>query len=107
MIDGYNGAGLAIQAADHAVILCAEFDPGDILHANDPAVRHPRARRFAELLGRGQAALRENRIRKFLVLRRWVAADLAGRVDRILRLDRIDDIRHRDAELRKMVRLDP
>src|SRR4029077_14462580 len=75
--------------------------------ANDSPIGRCAHNDVAKLLWRGQAALRENRIGKLLVLRRRIAADLAGGINGVLRLDRIDDIGYRDTEFREMVRLDP
>src|SRR5205085_4125200 len=100
LINRDDSAGLAIEAADHAVILRAQFDSRDVLHADDSAIWSRAHHDVSELLGRGQAALRENGIGKLLVLGRGIAADLAGGIDGVLRLDCIDDVCNRYAELR-------
>src|SRR4029077_7404399 len=74
LINRDDSAGLAIEAADHAVILRAQFDPGEIFYANDAAVGSRAHDDVSELLGRGQAALREDGIGKLLVLRSWITA---------------------------------
>ena len=35
LVDGDDGGGLTIQAADNAVVLRAQFDSGDVFHSND------------------------------------------------------------------------
>ncbi len=39
LINGNDDGGLAIQAADNAVVLCAQLDAGDIFDANNAAIR--------------------------------------------------------------------
>jgi len=39
LVNRNDGAGLAIQPTDRAVILLAQFDSGNVFHAHDPAIR--------------------------------------------------------------------
>ena len=59
------------------------------------------------MLRRFQTALRPHGIGIFLALRHRLAADLAGGIHGVLRLDGIDDFRNGDAHLRQTVGPDP
>ena len=61
--------GLAIQAVEYAVILRAQFDPGDVFHADDSAIRSFTDDNVFKLLRRCQAALSENGIGELLARR--------------------------------------
>ena len=74
LVDGNCGAGLAIQAADQAVVLRAQFDARHISHANDAAIRRFADDDVAELFRRRQAALSQHGIGELLV--RWEPARL-------------------------------
>ncbi len=97
LVDRDNDGGLAIQAADDAVVLCAQFDAGDVLHANDSAIWRLAHDHVFELFWRAQATLRKHGISELLVRGSWFASDLTGGIHRILRLHSIDDVRDRDA----------
>ena len=99
--------GLAIQAAENAVVLRAQLDPGNVFHAHDSAIRSFADDNVFELLRRCQAALSKNGIGELLARRSWFAANLTGRIHRVLRLDRVDDLGDGDAQLRQLVRLYP
>ena len=62
---------------------------------------------LAKFLRRLQSTLRAHRVGEFLSARNRLAADLSGRIYRVLLLHRGDDLGHGDAELRELVRLDP
>src|SRR5207248_7048839 len=54
-----------------------------------------------------QSSLGAHCISEFLSAGNWFAADLAGGIHRVLFLHCGYDVRHSDAELRELVRLDP
>ena len=54
-----------------------------------------------------QPALRSDRVGKLLSAGNRFAADLAGRVHRILLLNRRNNVGNRDPKFRQLVRLDP
>ena len=107
LVDRNDRGGFAIQAADNAVVLSAQLDARDVFHANDSAIRGLADDDVSEFFRRSQTALSKNGIGELLVLGSRLAANLAGRVHRVLRLDGVDDLRHRDAQLRQLVGLDP
>ncbi len=58
--------GFAIKTSRHAVVLGTQLDSGHIADAHDSAVRRFADDDLSELFRGRQAALRENRIGKFL-----------------------------------------
>ena len=107
LVNGDDCGGLAIQAVDNAVILRAQFDPGDVFHADDSAIRRFTDDDVFKLLRRRQTALSENGIRELLARRSRFAASLTSRIHRVLLLNRVDDLSDGDAQLRQLVRLYP
>ena len=85
----------------------AEVDPRDVLHPNKRTVGIRPNDNVAEFLRRLQSALRTDRVSEFLSARNRFAADLPGRIYRVLLLHCGDDVGHGDAELRELVGLDP
>jgi len=67
LVDGNNDGGLAIQAADNAVVLCAQLDAGNVFHANGPAIWRLAHDHVFELFRGRQAALRKHGISELLV----------------------------------------
>src|SRR5207253_8619075 len=51
--------------------------------------------------------LRQHRIRELLIRRSGLPANLAGRIDRVLSLERADNIGDRNAKFGQLVRTDP
>src|SRR5260370_25184020 len=84
-----------------------QLDARDIFHANDPAIRGFSYHHIPKLFRRSQTALSTDRIGELLVRGSWRTADLTSRVHRVLRLDRVDDLRNGDAQLRQLVWLYP
>ena len=107
LVEGDQGAGFAVEPPFHAVGLGAEFDPGHVGHAHHRAVRVGAQHHPAEILGRLQPALGAHRVGELLARRHRLGAHLAGRVDRVLGVDRIDDLGDGDVEPGQPVRLDP
>src|SRR6266478_5209599 len=97
LVDRDNDGGLAIQATDNAVVLCAQLDAGNVFHANGTAIWRLAHDHVFELFRGRQAALRKHGISKLLVRESWLAAHLTSGIDRVLRLHRTDDVRDRDA----------
>jgi len=60
LVDRDNDGGLAIQAADNAVVLCTQLDAGDVFHANGSTVWRLAHDHVFELFRGSQAALRKN-----------------------------------------------
>ncbi len=107
LIDGDQGARLAIQVAGDGVVLRAHLDAGNVLDAHDAAIGRGAHDNICEFFGRGQPALRADRIGELLSLGRRLTADLAGRVHRVLRLDGGDDLRYGDGESCQLIGFDP
>ncbi len=107
LVDGDNDGGLAIQPADNAVVLCAQLDAGDVFHANNSAIWRLAHDHVFKLFRGRQATLRKHGICELLVCGSRFTAHLARRIDRVLRLHSIHDVRDRDAQFRKFVRLYP
>ena len=79
--------GSLVVARGEVVDLRAELDAGDVAEVEDGAVRVGAEDDVAELLGSDEAALRANGVGELLALGDGLAADLAGRVDVVLRLE--------------------
>ena len=79
LVNGDNRGRFAIQAADNAVILRAQFNPGDVFHSDDAAVRSFTDDDVFKFLRRRETALSENGISELLVRGSWFAAYLASR----------------------------
>ena len=88
-------AGLAVDAADLLVVQRAELDARDVPQAHDRAVGVRAHDDVAELLRRLQPAVRAHRVGHLLAGRAGPRADLAGRVDGALLLDRAREVRAR------------
>ncbi len=102
-----NRARLTVQMADDRIILRSEFHARHILDADDSTIRRCADDDLFKFFRCNQAALRSDRVGKFLPTWRWLAANLTGWVYCILRLDGSDDIGHRDREFCQLVRLHP
>ena len=102
-----NGSGLAIQATDHAVVLCAQFNAGHVFHPDDATIRRFADDDVAKLFRRFQASLSKHGIGELLVFWSRFTSDLTCGVDCVLRLDRVGNVRNGDAQLCQLVRLHP
>lgn len=100
-------AGFPFQAADQAVVLRTQLDAGHIFHADDATVRCFAHDDVAELLRCCQTSLRQHGVGVLLVRGSRFASDLTSRVDRVLCLDRLNNVRYSDAQLRQLIGLDP
>ena len=107
LIHGHVGGGLAFVAANHVVILAAQFDAGDVFEPHHRAIRVGAHDDLAELLRRHQPALGHHVEGELLSRRRRVAAQTAGGVDGILTVHRADNFRHGDVQLGQQVGFDP
>ena len=107
LVDGDDCCGRAVQAADLAVALRAELDARHVAHPYDRSVDVGAHDDVAEFLLGGEASLRAHRVGELLPRGHRLAADLAGRVHRVLLLQRVEDLAHRDAELGERVGVDP
>ena len=97
----------AVQAAFHAVGLGAEFDARDVAYPHHRAVWIGAYDDGTEFLRRLQPALGADGVSEFLPARYRLGADRAGRIDGVLRVDRVDDLGNRDVEFGQLVRIDP
>ncbi len=107
LISGNDGAWLAVQASYNAIILGTQFQTRDIPHAHGPAVGSFTYYDLSKFLRRRQAALREDRVGKFLALRRRFATRFPSRVYGVLRLNRADNLGDSDAQLCQLIRFHP
>ena len=92
---------------DIGVGLGAQLDPGHILEPHEGPVRVGPQHDLRELLGRLQPALGPDGIGELLAGGRGLAADLPGRVDRVLLLMASTISGIGDVELGQLVRLHP
>ena len=99
LIQGDQRRRLAVQPAFHAVGLCTEFNPRDVGNPHDRAVRVGPQDHLAEVLLGHQPALGAHRVGELLAGGHRLRPDLASRVDGVLGLDGVDDLRDRDVEL--------
>src|SRR5260370_24343622 len=103
MVNRNDGAGLAIQPANRAVVLLAELDSSNVFHAHDPAIRSFANNDAAEFFRRCQTALCQQRIGVLLITGSRLATDLASRIYLALSLDGISNVRHGDVQLRQLI----
>src|SRR5262249_9881961 len=107
LVDRDDRARLSVQMPGDGVVLRPELHPRDVADAYDPAVLRLAHDDLAELLRGRQAALGPDGVREFLALRDGLAADQTGGVNRVLGLDRGDDLGNGDRKLRELVGPDP
>ncbi len=107
LVDGDIGGRFAVQPAPDVINLRPQINAGHVFQADNRSVRVGPDNDLAEFLLGDEAALGANRISKFLPRRDRLSADLPGRIDRILLLDGIDDLRDGDAEFCQGIGLDP
>src|SRR5207244_803171 len=91
LVNRNDGAGLAIQAADRAVILLAQFDSGKVFHTHDPAIRSFANNDAAEFFRRCQTALCQQCIGVLLITGSRLATALPRRISLALSLDGISN----------------
>ena len=118
-IDGCNGVvarqlkdidnrrGRIVQPPDDVVGLRPQFDPGDIFHPHNGAIFVLANDHVAKILFCHQAALRAHRISEFLARRSRLRSYLAGRINRILLLQRLHQVGNGNSQAGQLVRLDP
>ena len=107
LVDEDEHAGAPVEATLRRVGLRPELHAGHVLHPHQGAVGLGPHDDVLELLDARQAPLRAHRVGELLALRHRLAADLAGRVHGVLRLQRAHDLAHRDVELPEGVGIDP
>src|SRR6266403_2035781 len=103
LVNRNDGAGLAIQPANRAVVLLAQLDSSKVFHAHDPAIRSFANNDAAEFFGRCQTALCQQRIGVLLICGSRLATDLASRIYLALSLDGVSHVRYGDAQLRQLI----
>ncbi len=96
--DGDDGGRLAVVAADRVVEHRPELDAGDVLDADLRAVRVGPEDDVAEFLIVEQPALRLDRVGVLGAAGGRRTADLTGRGQLVLRVDRVDDVGDGEAE---------
>ena len=107
MVEGQDGAGLAIQAPLEGVGLGPQFDAGHVFQADQRAVRISPEDDLFKLLRTLQPALGSDGVGVFLAFGGRLRPHLARGVDGVLLLDSVDNLRDGDIELGQLVRLDP
>src|SRR6185369_7198355 len=98
---------LAVQVTDDGVVLRSELNASNVLYTDNSAIRRCAHHDLLKVLRRNQPALGPYGVGEFLAWRSRFAANLAGRIHRVLSLDRRDNFWNCDAELRQLVRLHP
>src|SRR5207244_5546711 len=98
LVNRNDGAGLAIQPTDRAVILLAQFDSRNVFHAHGPAIRSFANNDAAEFFRRCQTALCQQRIGVLLITQSRLATALPRRISLALSLDGISNVRYGDAQ---------
>ena len=84
LIERQDRRRLAVETALNVVVLGAQLEAGHVLQADQGAVRIGAQDDLAELFGGHQSALGPDGIGELLARREGLAADLSGRVHRIL-----------------------
>jgi hypothetical protein len=100
LVDGNDGAGLAIEATDYAVVLRAQFDSGYVFNSNGSTVCRFAYDNVAELFWRRQPTLGQYGIGELLILLSWLSPDLASRIHSVLGVERVNNVRNCYAQLR-------
>ena len=85
----------------------AQLDPCDVAEPDRGTVGVQPHDDVRELLRLEELPLRSHRVRELLAPGSRVGADASGRIDVVLRRDRVRQIGNGDPELRQLVRLDP
>src|SRR5262245_51452700 len=91
----------------HAVILRPQLHSRHVLHANDSGIGSLTNHDLFELRRGVEPALRANRVSEGLSRRDRLAAYLTRGVNGVLRLNRGDNLGHRDSQLRQLIGLYP
>ena len=84
-----------------------EFDARHVLEPHDGTVGILPHDDVAKLLFGDEPALGGDRVGEFLPLGRGGPADLPGGIDRVLGIDRVDEVVDRDIELGQLIGLHP
>ncbi len=101
------GAGMAVEVAQGIVILAAELDPRDVLQQHIGTAGLRLEDDLRELGGRAQPRAGGDRRVQHLRVGGRLAADLAGRDLRVLRLDRRDDVARDERIAGELVGVEP
>ena len=104
---GENGRGFAIVTAHDVVIRGAQFDAGHVPQAHHRPVRRGAENDAAKFVLRREPALGEHGVSEFLSGRGGTAANFAGRIDGVLAVDGVDDLRDGDIEFGQLVGFHP
>ncbi len=106
-VEGDESGRLAVEPTLHAVGLGAKFDTGNIPDTDNRAIRIGAQHDATEVLLALQPPLGAYRVGELLTLRHRFGPDGPCGIDRVLRVDRVDDLRDRYVELGQLVGLDP
>ncbi len=98
LVKGDDSRGLAVQPADHGVILGPQLDPPHVPDAHEGSVRVGPDDDFTEFRFVLEAALGSDGIGELLARRHGLAAHLTGRVDGVLLLHGAHDLRDGDPQ---------
>ena len=107
LIDGNNGRRFSVEAAFQVVGLGPEFYPRNVLDADKGTIRRCANDDVFEILEGVEASLGANGVGEFLAGGHRLCAYLAGRVDGVLCLDRVDDLGDGDPHTRQGIGIDP
>src|ERR1017187_1532346 len=107
LVNGQDGGGFAVQPPRQAVNLGAQLDARHVLEPHHRAVRILAYDDFPKLLLRDQPALGDGGIGAFLPRQRRRPANLPGRIDRVLAVDRSDHLAGGDVHFGQLIRFAP
>ena len=93
LVDAHEPRRLTVHASFHVVDLGPQLDAGHVLQADYGAVGIRPEHNGAEFLGGDKPSLGAHRVGELLAGGRGLRAELARGIDRILLLQRVDDIR--------------
>ena len=97
----------AVETALNVVVLGAQFEARHILQPDERAAGICAQHDLAELLGGGKPPLGPDGVGELLAGRDGLAADLTGRVHRVLLLEGVGDLGDGDVELGEQIRAHP
>ena len=107
MVESDDRARLTVQSSFGRVNLGAELDPCHITDPNGAAILLLAEHDVAKLCRRDQLSFCDRHITEFLARRNGLAAGLPDRIDRVLLLNRADDVRDGYVKSRKLIGFNP
>src|SRR5208283_1071037 len=101
------GGRFSIQTPPECINLRAHFNTGYIFQTNNRSIGFGPQNDLAEFFGRDQTSLSADGIGELLAWRRGFSPDLSCRINCVLLLDSINDLRNGYTELRQLIGFDP